>query len=237
MGVVQAFRSALPGDARFLAWAMLAASRSHLPRGMWDLLLDTSAVERIEILTDFARTALPHAAHFSHFRVAEVRGEPAAALSAFSADAVCAEQYVDALLEVLEARGWTEARMEAMLQRSSMWSSIDAPETPGAWIIEWVAAVPAHRHAGLVQQLLDDALRRGAELGHRLAELRVGIGNTPAIAAYEKRGFRITSLHLSPELHAALGLSGIVRMQRPLEPCSSVRGLIARRTARAPVRC
>jgi ribosomal protein S18 acetylase RimI-like enzyme len=139
--------------------------------------------------------------------VAEVRGEPAAE--------VCAEQNLNALLGVLAARGWPEARVEALLERSAAWEAVDEPETPGAWIIEWVAAAPANRRAGLVRRLPDDALARGAELEHRVAELRVALGNTPAIAAYEKAGFRAVALHLGPKLDAAIGLAGVVCMQRP----------------------
>ena len=66
-----------------IAWVMLTAARSHLERGMWDLLTDASEPETLRFLEAVASSEEPHWAHHSLFLVAEVDGRPASALAGY----------------------------------------------------------------------------------------------------------------------------------------------------------
>ena len=88
----------------FLAWVMLAAARSHLERGVWDLFVDGDEAACLRYLEALATTETRHLFHWSNFIVAEVDGEPAAGLcgyfdAEFGAPAVIdGQRQVDAAL-------------------------------------------------------------------------------------------------------------------------------------------
>src|SRR3972149_6478304 len=76
------------GEARkehvpFIAWVKLTAARSHLERGTWDFYIDGTEVECLRFLETLASTGAWHFAHHANFIVAEVDGQPAAALSGY----------------------------------------------------------------------------------------------------------------------------------------------------------
>lgn len=56
--------------------------------------------------------------------------------------------------------------------------------------IHSIATHPDHRRKGIAAQLLAHALDAGRAIGATLATLEVRRGNTPAIALYERFGFR-----------------------------------------------
>ncbi len=58
--MTERIRPAEPDDAPFLAWAMLTAARSHIPRGWFDIALKRSESECLAFLAvDLIRHALP----------------------------------------------------------------------------------------------------------------------------------------------------------------------------------
>jgi hypothetical protein len=79
-------RPATAGDARFLAWVMLAASRSHVPRGAWDLYVDGPEAQVLALLERMAVQELPSFCRWENFLVAEVDSVPAAGLSGYRAN-------------------------------------------------------------------------------------------------------------------------------------------------------
>ena len=70
-------RDATTSDVDFLAWVMLAASRSHLDRGVWEYLNDHTGEETLGFLKRIAVTDTVHLFHHSLFLIAEVDGAPA----------------------------------------------------------------------------------------------------------------------------------------------------------------
>jgi translation initiation factor 4G len=208
-------RPAVIDDAPFLAWVQQEASRSHLPFGFWDLAFPGPDEYRLRIVERICRAEATSFAHWSRFLIAEVDGEPAAALSAYDdAKMATGQHFYLALLEALTAEGWNEARLGAMQQRLVPFLSC-APEQPDdAWIVEWVATRPAHRGKGLTKALLGAILDAGRTKGHTLFQIGVLIGNTPAQRAYEGVGFKVVDEKSDPAFEATFGTPGIRRLQR-----------------------
>jgi len=206
-------RPATLDDVPFLAWVQQEASRSHLPFGFWDLAIPGPDAYRLRIIERICRSSAKSFAHWSRFLVAEVDGEPAAALSAYDeAPVASGERFVQAVSEGLQAEGWNEARMGALMQRLGPFLTC-APEQPdGTWIVEWVATRRAHRGQGLTKRLLHAILAQGLERGHTRFQIGVLVGNTPAQRAYEGVGFRVVEEKTDPAFEATFGTPGIRRL-------------------------
>jgi translation initiation factor 4G len=207
-------RPARVGDVAFLASVMLAASRSHLPRGAWDLMLDAPDEVCLEFLSRMASAEPATFCHWSAFVVAEVDGEPAAALAGFDPGALA--DPVPTIERTLGTLGWTREDVARGDERLAPFFTCVPQWIPGLWRIEWVATLPEHRRRGMAERLLREILAAGARAGHRTAQLFVFVGNTPAIAAYEKNGFRVEQDRRDPRFEAALGSPGMLEMRRPL---------------------
>jgi len=208
-------RNAAPTDVPFLSWVVLAASRSHLPRGAFDLLLPQSETERRRFVSALL-VARPSWCHHAIFRIAEVGGEAAAALAAYPVSGGGLSPPEQILPEVARAEGWSEARLSEAFGAMAPFLGCVPEEDPAAWAVEWVATDPDFRRRGLVARLLDEVLEDGRRHGHRRAQLLILLGNTPAQRAYEKAGFRIVDERRTPEFEAALGCPGLARMEAPL---------------------
>src|SRR5258706_10875639 len=78
-------RRALPQDADFVAWIILAAQRGHLPRGWFDIALNRPEAECLAFVARIAHARTVSWWHTSQFLIAEVEGSPAAALCALPA--------------------------------------------------------------------------------------------------------------------------------------------------------
>jgi len=208
-------RNATPTDVPFLSWVVLAASRSHLTRGAFDLLVGGSEPERRHFISALL-LARPSWCHHASFRIAEVRGEAAAALAAYPVSGEGLSPPEEILPEVARAEGWSEARLSAAFAAMGPFLGCVPEEDREAWAVEWVATDPDFRRRGLVVQLLDEVLEDGHRHGHRVAQLLILLGNTPAQRAYEKVGFRIVDERRTPEFEAALGCPGLARMEASL---------------------
>jgi translation initiation factor 4G len=208
-------RAATADDAPFIAWVQQEASRSHLPFGFWDLAFPGPDEYRLRMIERICRAQARSFAHWSAFLVAEVDGRPAAALSGYAnPSAATGALFVQAMGEALAAEGWNEARGGAMQQRIAPFLSC-VPELPEeAWILEWVATLPAHRGRGLIRALLTAIVDVGRQRGHTLFQIGVLIGNTPAQRAYEGAGFRVVDEKRSPEFEATFGAPGVRRLLR-----------------------
>jgi translation initiation factor 4G len=102
-------RRANSGDAEFLAWVTLSASRSHLTRGLWDLIIGADEAGCLDYLRRLAIAEPWSLYHYSSYIVAEIDGERAAALCGFEPRdggwAIAGE----AMSKVQRDLGWTEA--------------------------------------------------------------------------------------------------------------------------------
>jgi ribosomal protein S18 acetylase RimI-like enzyme len=207
-------RPARADDAPFLAWVMLAASRSHLRRGAWDLTFDGSD----EVCLGHLRTMLlaepPTFCHHQGFAVAEVDGRPAAALAGYDPGRVA--EPGAAVNDALRRAGWSEAQVAASDARFAPFLTCVPDQRPGVWVVEWVATRPEHRRRGLVDALLGEMLAAGRRQGYRHAQISVLIGNTAAEHAYAKAGFMLERDRRHPAFEAAMGCPGIAQLGRAL---------------------
>jgi len=165
-------RRAKSGDAEFLAWVTLAASRSHLARGLWDVIIGADEAGCLDYLRRLAIAEPRSLYHWSSYVVAEINGERAAALCGFEPRdggwAIAGE----AISNVQRDLGWTDAQAAASYQRvAPVWATCMPPDAGADIVVENVATRPAYRRRGLADILLDvitrDAIRRGCHSDQR----------------------------------------------------------------------
>ena len=213
---IEFIRRATSDDAGFLAWAILAATRSHLEKGWFDIVLNQPEPICLDYLRALTLTPSHSWWHYSRFFVAEVVGTRAAALAAFRAgDAYPLSQA--AMSEVAQSRGITDADQTAMWQRGAyiFACSLDAG-TDDDWAIENVATVPEYRGLGLATALLEHALDEGRRAGLTRARIPVMIGNHSAERAYFKAGFQVAAESRAATFEAASGSPGLRLLTRQL---------------------
>jgi ribosomal protein S18 acetylase RimI-like enzyme len=205
-----------PGDADFLAWVMLAASRAQLPRGLWDVIVDTGESGCLDYLRRLALAEPRSLYHCESFLIAEVDGLPAAALCGFEtreAWAVAGE----AMATVQRDLGWTDEKAAASYGRvAPVWSNCMPADIGADFTIENVATLPQYRRLGLVRALIEESSRAGAARGCKLAQITTVLGNDAARSAYEKSGFRFYDQKHCATLQEILGAHGFVRFTRDL---------------------
>jgi hypothetical protein len=107
-----------PGDAEFLAWVMLCASRGHLVRGVWDLMIGADDAGCLEYLKRIALAEPRSILHCESFLVAELDGRPAAALCGFEMAPDRWEKVAEAQSRVQRGLGWTTADFAASEKRT-----------------------------------------------------------------------------------------------------------------------
>jgi ribosomal protein S18 acetylase RimI-like enzyme len=199
-------------DVEFLAWVMYSASRSHLTRGLWDLIIGADEAGCLQYLGRLAVAQPRSLYHFESFLVAEVDGEPAAALCGFEIRGAW-EIVGEAMSNVQRDLGWTEAETAASFQRvAPMWNACMPPDIGADFAIESVATRPDYRRRGLIGALIGELLRNASERGCELAQITTYIGNDAAQAAYEKSGFKVHEEKRCVELEKILGAPGFIRL-------------------------
>jgi translation initiation factor 4G len=209
-------RPATPDDARFIAWVIQAAGRSHLPRGVWDLALPGDEDERLDVLAAIATTRLLHFAHWTRFLVHEVDGVPAAALSAYEASEFGGDKLGLGMAEAFTTLGWSQDQMLAVPRRMAPFATLGFPTPADLWIVEWVATLPDYRGRGLANALLLEIFEQGREAGFSRSQIGYFLGNTPARNAYEAVGYKYVDEYRHPDWEAALGCPGVARMHLDL---------------------
>jgi GNAT superfamily N-acetyltransferase len=211
----QTIRPAREDDAGFLAWAILAATRSHCDRGWFDIALNRPEADCLEFLRRLAVTSAQSLWHYSRFFVAEVDGFSVAALAAFRAgDAFALAQ--EALTEAARRLGWSKSEQEAIWRRGSYIFKCTLETPDDAWVIENIATLSAYRKRGLAARLIERALDEGAGSGAREALITFFIGNDSAERAYQEAGFKLKDEKRHPDFEAATGVAGLRRYARRL---------------------
>jgi ribosomal protein S18 acetylase RimI-like enzyme len=165
-------RHANSGDVEFLAWAALCASRSHLPRGLWELIIGADEAGCLDYLRRLVVAEPRSLYHYESYLVAEVDGEPASALCGFDPRdggwAIAGE----AMSSVQRDLGWTEADANASYERvAPVWAACMPPDAGADFVIESVATRPEYRRRGLADILLDVIVRDGNRRGCTLAQI------------------------------------------------------------------
>lgn len=207
---------ARPEHAPFLARIILAASRSHLARGPFDLALALDDRELLAVLERMTLGSLVCNCHFSRFLVAEVEGLPAGALAAFDPAEADLPPLSVALQAACGALDYGNRRIARVLARVHVLDTCFPAVDPGTWTIEWVGVGETYRRRGICSQLLTAILAEGAHRGCRLAQVSTYIGNDAATAAYASAGFLASREHRTPEFQALLGAPGLLIMRRSL---------------------
>jgi translation initiation factor 4G len=207
---------ARPEHARFIAWVLLAAHRSHLPRGLWDFLVAGDDSACLRYLRALTTTAVPHWAHYSTFLVAAVDGRPAAALCGYFDEEHGLPALQIAAVEADQRVGRTPEEIAAGMKRVSPIFQVVPEHQPRAWIVENVATDPEYRRRGLVDALLAAILDRGRQRGATHADIGVMIGNDPAQRAYEKAGFRVVGEKRHPDFERVWTAPGMRALTRAL---------------------
>jgi ribosomal protein S18 acetylase RimI-like enzyme len=205
-------REARSEDASFLAWVMLAATRSHLPYGLWEHFVGGSEEECLSFLRMISLTNTPHLFHHDTFLIAQEDGQSVAGLSCYDPTSLGMLAFVKALPEVFDKMGWSKSLRKAALVRIQPYLSCTPDDVPDTWIIESVAVVPEARRRGIISMLLHECIARGKAKGFKRAQISVFIGNHPARNAYGKCGFKFEDEKHSAEFEAAYGDRGIARL-------------------------
>jgi len=210
-------RNARADDAPFLAAVMLMASRSQLPRGLWDQFVGGTEEQCLSFLRKLAVTKMPHLFHHDVFLIAEKDGRACAGLSGYDPVTEGMSRFIQALPEALEPLGWSRSELQEASRRMSSYERCMPEEIPGVWVVESVAALPAARKEGLVSLLLGEILDRGKAKGYGKAQISIFTGNTPARRVYEKAGFHYADEKRDPEFEMTYGDYGIARLMMDLQ--------------------
>ena len=205
---------AQPKHAPFIAWVILTAFRSHLERGFWDFLRPGTDDEILRYLEALTTTKAEHWAHLPLFIIAEIDGEPAAALSGYFDEEHGGAKLQGGMAEVAEATG--QALDPEAVKRALTVLNVAPEHVPGAWIIEDVATRPEFRRRGLVDALMQEIMERGRKRGATLSDIGVFIGNDSAQKAYEKVGYTVVGEKCHPEFEAVYKSPGVRALRRTL---------------------
>jgi ribosomal protein S18 acetylase RimI-like enzyme len=208
-------RRATREDAPFLAWVILAASRSHLDRGWFDIVLQLPERNCLEFLQRLCVCGPRSWWHYSYFLMAEHDGVPVAALCAFRAgDAYPLS--AAAMAETANALSFGDTEQQAMWARGGYVFTCTFGDDDDLWTIENVATLPQYRGRGLTGRLLEHAVHEGIRSGATNAQITFLIGNEAAERAYAKAGFVLDGERRHRDFEAATGAPGLRRYVRRL---------------------
>lgn len=201
----------------FLARVVLAASRSHLKQGPFDLALRLDEEEVLDILEWMVLSDFVSTCHFTKFLVAEADGEPIGALAAFDPAEEDLLPMGAALSDAFIGLGYNEADLAAVMARVEAMNSCITPASPGSWTVEWVAVEEAYRGLGVCGHLLAGILDQGRERGLGSAQVSTYLGNDRALSAYKSAGFEVDARRRDRKFETLLGVPGMVTMRRNLQ--------------------
>jgi ribosomal protein S18 acetylase RimI-like enzyme len=205
-------RPARPEDSGFIARNILAAQRGLRPRSAFEIALNRPEAECLAFLRRLSVARSKSWFHVSRFFIAEVEGEPAAALCAFPA----AGTRVAARAAIEEVADETGLDASEIFRRQAAAANCWVQGGDGDWMLEYVASLPAYRGRGLVQALIDHALAAGRVAGFRRASISFLIGNTPAERCYAKAGFAFVEEKRDGAFEALTGAPGFRRFVRAI---------------------
>jgi ribosomal protein S18 acetylase RimI-like enzyme len=172
----------------------------------------------LAFLQAMATTPQPHWAHHSIFLVAEVDGQPAAALSGYFDEENSPQTSFGAVMSVTSELGWEYDAFMADFGATGAATIANVAPThkPRAWIVEHVATAPEFRRQGHIDRLMEAILEKGRTHGAAVADIGVLIGNDRAQLAYEKNGFAVVNELRDREFEAAYGCPGIRELTRTI---------------------
>jgi ribosomal protein S18 acetylase RimI-like enzyme len=210
-------RPATAGDADFVSWVILAASRSQLPLGAWDHYVAGDEARVLRFIHRMVTQDVRSFFRWEGFLLAEVDGVPAAGLSGYaSSDPELSNP--DPAIDVASSAvlAWADPERQAAGARLGAFLTCVTEPPPDTWVIEWVATRPEFRRRGLVHDLLLAILDVGRQRGFTRSQIMVFIENTAARCAYERAGFVFVDEKRDPDFARLMGCPGISRLMREL---------------------
>jgi ribosomal protein S18 acetylase RimI-like enzyme len=208
-------RPARPEDAGFIARNILSAQRGPLPRGWFDIALDWPEPHCLAFVERVVTAPTKSWWHVSQFIIAEIEGQPAAALCALPAGGTRGAAR-SAIEEAAYQTGLNASELAAIFRRGTYTAGCWVQGGDGDWLIEHVASLPSQRGHGLVQALIHRALAAGKAGGFRRASISFLIGNEAAERCYEKAGFAFVEEKRDPAFEALTGAPGFRRFGRAI---------------------
>jgi GNAT superfamily N-acetyltransferase len=205
-------RPAEPHDAAFLGWVSVAASRSQLARGWFDIVLRRDEAFIVQFATYLALASARSWWHWSLFHVAEVDGVLASAMCGFGDESVYMKSG-EAMAEASDRMGIGKDEQAQLWPRGSFIISVSTSEDD-AWTVENVATRPEFRGRGVTQALLAKECELARASGFKRAQISFFMGNLKAERAYAKAGFAFAEERTAPEFEAVMGIPGIRRFAR-----------------------
>jgi ribosomal protein S18 acetylase RimI-like enzyme len=199
-------------DSGFIARNILAAQRGHLTRSAFEIALNRPEAECLAFLRRLTVARAQSWFHVSRFLIAEVEGEPAAALCAFPATGTRAAVRA-AIEEVADETGLDASEI---FRRQAVAANCWVQGGDGDWMLEYVASLPAYRGRGLVKALIDRALAAGKAAGFARASISFLIGNEPAERCYAGAGFVFAEEKRDSGFEALIGAPGFRRFARAI---------------------
>ena len=215
MAMLPLIRPGRPDDADFIARTVLLAQRGPRPRGWFDIALDQSEPRVLDFLRKLAIAKPRSWYQVSQFLIAEVDGEPAAALCAMPSRETRATMRA-AIEEVARDQGISAADLAPIFARGAYARDCWIQGGEEDWLIEHVASAPARRGRGLMQALIAHALSAGREAGFTNASITFVIGNDAAERCYAKAGFSFAEEKRDGAFEALTGTPGFRRFARTI---------------------
>ncbi len=200
-------------DADFIARTILLAQRGPVPRGWFDIALAQAEPQVLDFLRKLAVAKPRSWYHVSQFLVAEVDGQPAAALCAMPSR-LTRDTMRGAFEEVAREGGISEADLAAIFARGAYARPCWIQGGDEDWLIEHVASQPGHRGRGLVQALIARGLDAGKAAGFCSASITFVIGNDAAERCYARAGFTFAEEKRDAGFEALTGTPGFRRFAR-----------------------
>ena len=208
-------RPARPEDSSFIADIILSAQRGPRPRGWIDIALDRPEPEVLDFLKLLAAGRQRSWYQTAQFLLAEIDGQPAAALCAMPS-LVARETIRPAIEEAARGSGMNSAELAAIFTRGAYARPCWIQGGDEDWLIEHAASLQAFRGRGLMQTLIAHGLDAGRAAGFARASITFVIGNDAAERCYAKAGFAFAEEKRDAEFEALTGTPGFRRFARAI---------------------
>lgn len=196
-------------DSTFLSRIILNASRSHLKKGLYEILLNLSEDETKKMLKKLITFRLKTHNHFSWFFIAEIDGQPAAALCAYDHGTAADWKLMLSVHNAAWKMKLSREQIHNAKRNFMILQSCIPPNTKRAWIVENVATLPEFQKRNCNNLLLKRILEKGAARGHAIAQVSVLIENEKAKAAYMKAGFKKVDEYRNKDFEKLFGSPGM----------------------------
>jgi GNAT superfamily N-acetyltransferase len=210
--MVPVIRRGRADDADFIAPIVLLSQRGPRPLGWFDFALAQDEPQVLAFLAKLAVAKPRSWYHFSQFLIAQVEGQPAAALCAMPSRET-RDTMRASIEEVALASGLSAAEI---FSRGAYARSCWVQGNDKDWLIEHVAALPSARGRGLMQALIAQALSAGKAAGFVNASISFLIGNDAAERCYAKAGFTFAEEKRDGAFEAMTGSPGFRRFARAI---------------------